>query len=231
MKKDKVKEIFDTTAKSYDKTWEKLSPISSSLHLLMGAILSELPEKAKILCVGAGTGAEVIYLAKRFPAWSFTAVDPSSAMLDVCRARLCELGMENRCEFHADYLENVALPDTYDAATSILVSQFIDEKGSRIDFFRNIAGNLKNNGILINADLSAETGSYEYEQTLGVWAKTMLAGDVAQSIENIRQSHRDGVSVLPQNEVAKIIQSAGFDKPVQFYQMAFIHAWFCKKDN
>ena len=229
MKKDKVKEIFDTTANTYDKTWEKLSPISNSLHLLMGAILSELPEKAKILCVGAGTGAEIIYMANRFPTWNFIAVDPSSAMLDICRTRLYELGMEDRCEFYADYLENLSLPDTYDAATSILVSQFIDEKDSRIDFFRNIQRHLKSKGILINADLSNEIGSYEYEHILDVWSKMMSEGGVPQNIEKIRQSHKDGVSLLAQEEVSKIIQSAGFDRPVQFYQMAFIHGWFCQK--
>lgn len=231
MRKDKIKEIFDTSAKSYDKTWEQLAPISNSLHLLMGAIFSELPEKAKILCVGAGTGNEIIYLAKRFPTWSFTAVDPSSAMLDVCRTRLSELGLENRCEFHADFLENLSLPDTYDAATSILVSQFIDEIDSRVDFFKNIAKHLKDRGILINADLSSKIDSYEYEQVLDVWAKMMLAGGIPQSIEKIRQSHEDGVSVLPQEEITKIIQSGGFQKPVQFYQMAFIHAWFCRKND
>ena len=41
--------------------------IKDALHLLTGTVLSELPPKAKILCVGAGTGAEILYLAQKFP--------------------------------------------------------------------------------------------------------------------------------------------------------------------
>lgn len=230
MEKDKVKEIFDNSAATYDKTWEKLAPVNDSLHLLMGAILSQLPVNAKILCVGAGTGAEIIYMAKKFPQWTFTAVDPSAAMLDVCRRRLRELGFENRCEFYADYLENLSLPNDYDVATSILVSQFINDKEARIDFFKNIAAKLKQGGTLINADLSGDITSFDYEQLLAIWAQMMADGNVqAQTVENIRQTHKSGISFLPPQEVAGIIESAGFDKPSQFYQMAFIHGWVSRK--
>lgn len=232
MEKDKVKEIFDNSAATYDKTWEKLAPVNNSLHPLMGAILSQLPEKAKILCVGAGTGAEIIFMAKKFPQWIFTAVDPSAAMLDVCRKRLRELGFENRCEFYADYLENLSLPKDYDAATSILVSQFINDKEARMDFFRNIAAKLKPNGMIINADLSGDISSSNYEQLLGIWAQMMADGNVqAQTVENIRQTHKSGISFLPPQEVAGILQSAGFNKPAQFYQMAFIHGWVSMKGD
>lgn len=230
MEKDSIKEIFDNAASSYNKTWERLAPINNSLHLLMGAVLANLPEKSRILCIGAGTGAEIIYMAKRFPHWQFTAVDPSTAMLEVCREQLRKLGLEDRCEFYADYLENLSLPNDYDAATSILVSQFISDKESRIDFFRNIASQLKPKGILISADLSSDTNSYEYENILQVWARMMIEGDVpSQSIDNIRQSHENSVSVLASEKIVDIIESAGFEKPVQFCQMAFIHAWFCQK--
>jgi len=232
MKKDKIKEIFDNAAGSYDKTWEKLAAVNDSLHLLMGAVLAGIPEKARILCVGAGTGAELVYMAKKFPHWTFTAVDPSAAMLDVCRRRLKEMEMEDRCEFHTDYLENLSLPDDYDAATSILVSQFIQDKEQRTAFFRNIAARLKPGGLLISADLSGDINSCEYEPMLHVWASMMMDGNVqSQNIESIRQTHQSGISFLPPVEVAGIIGAAGFENPVQFYQMAFIHGWFCRKTN
>lgn len=230
MEKDQIKEIFDNMAESYDKTRESLAPLNDSLHLLMGVILSKLPKDAKILCVGAGTGAEIIYLATKFPHWKFTAVDPSASMLEVCHRRLCELGIEDRCEFYADYLENLYLSNDYDAATLILVSQFINDTEFRIDLFRNIAEKLKQGGILISADLSGDIYSIEYEKILNVWARMMIQGEVqTQSIENIRQSHKSGISFLTPEKVTDMIESAGFEKPVHFYQMAFIHAWFCQK--
>lgn len=116
------------------------------------------------------------------------------------------------------------------SATSILVSQFINDKESRTGFFRNIAAKLNKEGILISADLSGNVDFYEYELILHIWTTMMMHGKVqSQSIENIRQSHKNGIAFLPPEEVADIIESAGFEKPVQFYQMAFIHGWFCRK--
>ena len=96
MQQEKITAIFDQQAASYDQKWSELAPINSALHLLTSAVLSKLPAEANLLCVGAGTGAEILYLAKRFPAWRFTAVEPSAAMLDVFRNRAEEHGISSR---------------------------------------------------------------------------------------------------------------------------------------
>lgn len=61
-------------AASYDRRWEKLSTIMETLHLLSDFAFQNLPPKARVLCVGAGTGAEVIALAKKNPEWKFTLI-------------------------------------------------------------------------------------------------------------------------------------------------------------
>ncbi len=66
MRKEEITALFDKQASSYDQQWSKMA-IKDALHLLTGTVLSELPPKAKILCVGAGTGAEILYLAQKFP--------------------------------------------------------------------------------------------------------------------------------------------------------------------
>ena len=77
--------VFDEKrASTYDERAAKLAPLRDTLHLLTRLILSELPANARILCVGVGTGLELIYLAKEFPQWQFTAVEPATAMLDTC---------------------------------------------------------------------------------------------------------------------------------------------------
>lgn len=72
MKNQQPAIVFDQkVASSYDNRWAKLAPIRDSLDLFIRAILCELPTDAQILCVGVGTGAELIALAQEFPQWQF----------------------------------------------------------------------------------------------------------------------------------------------------------------
>lgn len=100
MRNDEIKAIFDQQATSYDERWARTAPIREALHFLLEAVFADLPADARILCVGAGTGEEIAYLARRFPRWSFTAVEPSGAMLKVCRNKAIEGGYAERCQFH-----------------------------------------------------------------------------------------------------------------------------------
>ncbi len=129
MRNDEIKAIFDQQATSYDERWARTAPIREALHFLLEAVFADLPADARILCVGAGTGEEIAYLARRFPRWSFTAVEPSGAMLEVCRNKAIEGGYAERCQFHEGFLQSLPEQDAFDAATCFLVSQFILEPG------------------------------------------------------------------------------------------------------
>ncbi|MFH1804154.1 MAG: methyltransferase domain-containing protein [Pseudomonadota bacterium] len=81
-----VSAFFDSKAsETYDERNRKLSPINNNLHLLIRLILNDLPEEARILCVGVGTGSEIVSLAEAYPKWRFTGIDPSTSMLEACR--------------------------------------------------------------------------------------------------------------------------------------------------
>ena len=94
MDREQLKEAFEQQASPYDQKWSRVAAFRDGLHLLIGSIFRDLPNNARVLCVGAGTGAEIGYLAGRFPAWTFTAVEPSAGMLDVCRRRAAESVVE-----------------------------------------------------------------------------------------------------------------------------------------
>src|SRR5690242_12207609 len=90
--------FFDgAAAQAYDRRNDGLRPISDCLHFLMRLALAELPADARVLCVGVGTGAEILSLAKAQPGWSFFGVDPAGGMLEVARQRLGEIGLLDRC--------------------------------------------------------------------------------------------------------------------------------------
>jgi len=230
MQSDEIKAIFDQQAASYDERWSKTAPIRDALHFLLEAVFAGLPANARILCIGAGTGEEIAYLATCFPEWTFTAVEPSGAMLDICRQKAKKEGFASRCHFHEGFLGSLPVHEPFDAATSFLVSQFILDQNARADFFRSIAERLKPGGILTSSDLASDTGSTAYDVLLKVWLNMMLrAGIPAAGLEQMREAYTRDVAVLPPTQVAAIIKTGGFEVPVMFYQAGLIHAWFSKR--
>ena len=230
MNDDELRGVFDRMASGYDSKLARMAPINNGLYFLLESVLAELPQDARILCVGVGTGTELIHLAGVFPGWRFTAVEPSGAMLDICRKRVDEAGLSSRCRFHEGYLESLPPEEMHDAATCFLVSQFILDAQARSDFFRQIADRLVPGGILANADLSADVESEDYDALLAVWQRVMATSAVsAEGLDRMKSGYAKDVAILPSVAIASIIESGGFDKPVQFFQAGLIRGWFAKR--
>lgn len=223
--------VFDQDrAAAYDEQFAKLAPMRDSLHLFIRMILADLPSNARVLCVGAGTGAELLALAEAFPHWQFTAVEPAEPMLAVCRQKAEAAGIAARCTFHQGYLDTLPETEPFDAATCLLVSHFFMEKTERCGFFRKIAERLRPEGYLVSSDLTSDMASSEYKSLLDVWLRTLrYTGLPAEAIEKYLAAYGKEAALLPREEVASIIASGGFDKPVLFYQALLIHAWYAKR--
>ncbi len=223
--------VFDQErAASYDKKFAPMAPMRDALQLLTRAILFELPSDARILCVGVGTGSELIYLAHAFPQWQFTAVEPAAAMLEICRQRAAENGLTSRCTFHEGYLDSLSVSEAFDAATSFLVSHFIVQQEERCQYFRQIAARLRPDGYLVSADLTYDMSTSAYESLLEVWRRMLHSCDIlAKEIENMLAAFGQSVALLPSQKVESIIASSGFEAPILFLQTLFIHAWYAKR--
>ncbi len=232
MHQEKIRAIFDQIAPNYDDQWKKTAPIREGLFYFLDSIFSDLPGTANILCVGAGTGEEMAFLAKRFPEWRFTAVEPSGPMLLVCRQKAEVEGFISRCRFHEGYLETLPKEGIFDGATSFLVSQFILDPQARTEFFREIAARLRPGGILVSSDLSGDSGSSQYDSMLNIWMKKMAAAKVSPEwIERMRETYTTDVAILTPAQVESIIRSGGFEEPIRFFQAGLIHAWFSSRGS
>lgn len=226
MNQDELRDIFDRQAASYDQQWEKLSPVRDALFMLMEVLLAPLPAAAHLLCVGTGTGAELAHFAARFPRWTFTAVEPSAAMIELCQERAeCE-GFGARCHFHHGYLETLPEGNTHHAAMCLLVSQFILDRTQRVDFFGQIARRLRPKGVLASSDLATGTDPAGYDTLLYAWMSLMTGSAPSQeSLARARHAYTESVAVLPPADIAQVIASAGFEPPVQFFQAGMLHAF------
>lgn len=218
-------------AASYDARNEPLVALRDALQLLTGRLLlQDLPADARILCVGAGTGKEILGLAPLAPGWRFTALDPAPDMLEICRDRLAEAGLSERCTIVPGYIDELDDGIAYDAATSILASHFITDRDARQAYFAGIAARLKPGAILVNADLSGDRADSRFDQLEHVWLSALRAagmddGGVAAYRENLDKS----VGLLPPDTLAQLIAAAGFTRPVRFYQAGLIHGHVARR--
>jgi tRNA (cmo5U34)-methyltransferase len=226
MNRDETAALFDQQAPGYDSQWERMAPVRDSLYFLVEAVFASIRADAHVLGVGVGTGMELAHLARRFPRWRFTAVEPSRAMLERCRQRAVHEGFAARCTFHHGFLDSLAGDVLHDAATCFLVSQFLTETTARAAFFGEIGTRLRPGGILVNADLASDTGSIEYETLLPMWLNRMSsAGVPPEALARARAAYAKDVAVLPPTQIQSLIASAGFSAPTQFYQAGLLHAW------
>lgn len=212
-------------AASYDQRFDKISAVMDALHLLMRFWFSKLPADARILCVGAGTGAELFPLAEAFPGWSFTLVDPAGPMLAQCKKKAEAAGIADRCTFHEGYLESLPPASPFHAATSILVSHFVLERDARIGFFRAIADRLAPGAPLVSADICSDMASLEFATLVEAWiAMLRYSGQPEKTVQSFVEALGQGASVLPAAEVGGLIEAGGFTRPTLFYQCLLIHA-------
>jgi tRNA (cmo5U34)-methyltransferase len=232
MLQDKITAIFDQQAATYDEKWSELAPINGALHLLTTAVFATLPPDARILCVGAGTGTEILALAQKYPGWRFTAIEPSTAMLEVCRRRADTAGISPRCVFHAGYLDSLPADDPFHGATAFLVSQFILDPQLRAAFFRDIAIRLGPQGLLVSSDLAGDLTSAKGQDLSVVWFRVMKGHGIStEEMDRMREAYARDVAVLPPTAVREIIGPGGFDSPTLFFQAGMIHAWHARRSS
>jgi tRNA (cmo5U34)-methyltransferase len=230
MDRHQLESTFDGQAATYDQQWAKLAAFRDGVLLLIASLYRALPRNARMLCIGAGTGAEIHFLAERFPDWTFVAVEPSTGMVDAAMQRAETHGYAARCSFHTGYVETLPDSGPFDCASALLVSQFILDEGDRTAFFAGIANRLKPGGLLASSDLASDVSSSTYEDLLEVWLRTMAASDLPPDrLRQMREVYARDVAILPPNRLQTLIAAAGFTTPVQFYQAGLIHAFYCRR--
>jgi len=216
-------------AKRYDERNSKLAAISDNLHFLIRLVLADLPSRGRILCVGVGTGAEILSLAKARPEWTFVGVDPSREMLEVCRDRLAQEGVSDRCELIHGYVQDAPEAPAFDAVLSVLVAHFIARRERRA-FYANILQRLKPDGYFVSAEISTDFSAPEFPAMLKNWERIQaLMGATPESARNVDDTLRNALSVLSPSETVAFWRESGFSMPVKFFQAFMIHAWYARK--
>ncbi|ATB27176.1 class I SAM-dependent methyltransferase [Melittangium boletus] len=101
-------------------------------------------DEASLLCVGVGTGQDVLPYAKQgAPGWRFTGVDPSPDMLAVARKQLAAAGLLERTQLHVGELDSLPPGPLFDGAEMIGVLHHVAGEENRLALLREVARRLK----------------------------------------------------------------------------------------
>lgn len=230
MNNSEIVQIFENMGvDAYDGFNLHFQSLSESMHFLTMLTLKDLPENANILCVGVGTGADIMNLAKMKKKWNFTGIEPSGAMLDGCKKKIEVEGLSDRCDFFQGYLSDFDSNKKYDATLCFFVFHFI-EREERKKIYADMKKYLKEGGYVIHSEISFDGESEEYPHLLENWKSLHgYAGATAEKLSQMGDNLRSQLAILSPEETKQLIQECGLKDPTHFFQSFFIHAWHSRK--
>lgn len=101
-------------------------------------------DAASVLCVGVGTGHDVLpYAQYGAPGWRFTGVDPSPHMLVVAEKRLADAGLLERTRLHTGELHTLPPGPAFDGAEMICVLHHVMGEEAQLALLREVTRRLK----------------------------------------------------------------------------------------
>lgn len=229
--KEKMVQIFDEMGGvSYDQGNSLFYPVNNNLHFLNMLVLKDLPVDARILCVGVGTGADIIDLAKVNKGWRFVGIEPAGSMLKRCEDKLKTERLNDRCELVHGYLADFKSEEKFDAVLCLFVMHFVKDMEERARMYSDMSGYLKIDGRLIVTEISAEFESENYRFLLENWKSLHAhAGAPKDKLEGMSKVIEEQLAVVSPKVTEKMIESNGFAKAVCFFQSFLIKGWYAFK--
>jgi tRNA (cmo5U34)-methyltransferase len=163
--------------------------------------------------------------AETHPRWTFDAVDPAEAMLDLAANTLGPF--VERVRMHHGYIDQ-APRGPFDAATSLLTLHFL-QPDDRRDTAAQVRRRLRPGAPFIVMHMSFAQGDDAERQ---LWIKRHIDYLVANGIDpddahKAREAISDGVPVLTPEHDCAILHDAGFSTVTQFFATFTFRGWVC----
>jgi len=206
---------------SYAEAAPRKVPGLADLHRMMMLLIAEqAPSTAKILVVGAGGGMETKVMAEEQPAWRFTGVDPSPAMLDLARQTLGQFS--DRVDLIEGTIDQAPI-EPFDGATCMLTLHHVD-RGERTWTLREIRRRLKPGAKLVLAHHSAPDSNPERWMTLSVAYGERADLDWAKAASTAKMMV-DRLALLAPADEEKLLRDSGFVDVTLFYAAFSFRGW------
>lgn len=145
-----VGEAFGAVAGTYDASRKRLVTCFDDFYGAATRFATlQLPENARVLDLGAGTGLLSLLIAGVRPDATFTLVDIAQPMLDQAASELAKRGIAHETVLR-DLTDELPAGE-YDAIVSALAIHHLDDAGKR-DLYARAARALASGGVFVNAE-------------------------------------------------------------------------------
>lgn len=205
-------------AASYAARVARHVPGLHDLHRMAAILLAEhVPEKGRVLVLGAGGGLELRAFAQAHPGWRFDGVDPSPEMIAQARDILGKDAA--RVTLHQGYIED-APEGPFDGATCLLTLHFLPGE-ERLRTLRQLHHRLRPGAPFVMVHHSFPLDSGQQDLWLRRNAAWLIAGGApeAQAMAGIA-AMEERLPVLPPKEEVELLEAAGF-RDIQLFYTAF----------
>lgn len=217
----------------YDTSMSKFCGAYQEIFIMSHAYLNSLlPEEAKVLIVGAGTGAEISQFGQTNKRWKLVGVDPSKDMLSIAHRKVKDLNLDN-VELVQGFTTDLDVNYLFDGATCILVMHFLEDNGAKLQLLKDIAAKLKDGAPLVLVDAFGDINSKAFSQTLAAWKKyVVIKGEEEEVVEDgFNNQILKRLKFVPEERIQELLQEAGFTKGTRFYTGFLYGGWVAYKDT
>ena len=220
----------DEHATVYDEKIRQVILGYDEMHDLSYYLLKDvLDADANILVSGVGTGHEALTYAQNSPGWTVTGVDPTPEMVHSTREKTARLGLESRVKIREGTVENLE-KTSFDAATSILVMQFLKDNGDKESYLKAIGERLSTGGKIVLIDLEGEKDSGEFQRLLSAWKchQYSTRSDHEQIVRDFEHVDAD-LQFIPEERIRELLEIAGFRNIYKFYKSYLFAGYIAEK--
>jgi tRNA (cmo5U34)-methyltransferase len=186
-------------------------------------LLSETNQK-DLLVVGCGTGNEIERFVKAPEQWTITGIDPSSEMVKQANEKLQTYDNVTLIE---GLVSDLDIEKKYSAATLLLVLHFLDDNGNKLNLLKDIADRLFSGATFVMLDITGNKN--QIQQNLKVLKLLLPDGLDEEQINNRLNRIENELFAVSEERLSELLQEAGFEPPLRFFQSAIYIGWMTKK--
>lgn len=199
-------------------------PAYHDIHRMAAILIEERTSPyAKILVLGAGGGLEMKAFAHAHPGWTFDAVDPAAAMLDLATKTLGTNA--SRVRPHHGFIDDAPL-GPFDAATSLLTLHFL-AADERLHTAAEVRRRLAPGAPFVVSHVSfSQRDDAERDLWINRHFKNLVASGIdTVDAEEMRTRIAAEVPVLTPEQDRAILQDAGFSGVTEFFAAFTFRGW------